>query len=101
MVGKPFSPMYLNVDDHSSANATEDRDNTMKKQKKSPLFDTMSSENKNVGRLSPYHINTHIPQFREILKHHIYKNEMMRNVKSPSEYKGQQSPSNSFVDYPG
>ena len=59
MVEKPFSPMYLNVDDHS--NATEDRDNTMKKQKKSPLYETMSSENKNVGRVSPYHINTHIP----------------------------------------
>ena len=31
---KPFTRMYLNVDDHSSANATEDRDTSVKKKKK-------------------------------------------------------------------
>jgi hypothetical protein len=51
MVEKPFSRMYLNVDDHSSANATEDRDTSMKKKKnKRGIYDTMSSENKHLGR---------------------------------------------------
>ena len=69
MVEKPFSPMYLNVDDHSSVNATEDRDNSMKKKKnKRGMYETMSSENKNVSRQSPYNVNTNIPMFREILK---------------------------------
>lgn len=51
MVDKPFSRMYLNVDDHSSANATEDRDTSMKKKKnKHGIYETMSSENKHIGR---------------------------------------------------
>lgn len=69
MVEKPFSRMYLNVDDHSSANATEDRDTSMKKKKnKRGIYDTMSSENKHLGRQSPYNANMQIPMFREILK---------------------------------
>ena len=48
---KPFTRMYLNVDDHSSANATEDRDASVKKKKnKRGMYDTMSSENKQLGR---------------------------------------------------
>lgn len=39
--------------------------------------------------------------FREVLKQHIYKNELLRNQKSPSDFKGQQSPSNSYVDFLG
>lgn len=51
MVEKPFSRMYLNVDDHSSRNATDDRDNSTKKKKnKRGMYETLSSENKNIGR---------------------------------------------------
>ena len=51
MVQKPFSRIFSNVDDQSSANATEVRDNTSKKKRKAPLYETMSSENKNDGGL--------------------------------------------------
>lgn len=66
--------MYLNVDDQSSANATEVRDNTSQKKRKAPLYETMSSENKNDGGVGSYYTTNHVPIFRENLKHHIEKN---------------------------
>lgn len=74
MVQKPFSRIFSNVDDQSSANATEVRDNTSKKKRKAPLYETMSSENKNDGGLGSYYVSNHVPIFRENLKHHIERN---------------------------
>ena len=94
-----------NAEEQRSVNVTEEPENNTKKQKKSQLYETIdittSSENKNRTRHSPYNVNAHIPMFREILKHHIYKNEILRSQKSPSDYKCQQSPSNSYVDFLG
>lgn len=49
----------------------------------------MSNDLNNLSRTSPYNnANTNIPMFREVLKHHMYKNDRMR----------MKSPTNSFID---